>query len=103
MRKWFIFVIDGNNLYIKDNISEIKYYLLEEDFKEYTVLVHSIKSSARMIGAISVSDRAKALESAAKENDIVYLKDIYPKFIKEYLELTEAVGSICKAGESNDK
>ena len=87
----------------KEKKKELEEFFGKADWENYIIRIHSVKSSARMIGAISVSDRAKALESAAKENDIVYLNDIYPQFLKEYLELAEAIGSICKAGESNDK
>ena len=86
-----------------EKVKELEEFFGKADWENYIIRIHSVKSSARMIGAISVSDRAKALESAAKENDIVYLNDIYPQFLKEYLELAEAIGSICKAGESNDK
>ena len=87
----------------KEKEKELEEFFGKADWENYIIRIHSIKSSARMIGAISVSDRAKALESAAKENDTVYLNDIYPKFLKEYLELAGTIRSICATGESNDR
>ena len=46
------------------------------DIKRYTVEVHSLKSSARIVGAMQLSKLAAELEQAGNENDI-------PKILKE--------------------
>ncbi len=42
-------------------------FLKDEKYKDYAILAHSLKSSARMIGAGELSETAKGLERAAKE------------------------------------
>ena len=55
-----------------DKADEIERYLREEDWENYTIKVHALKSSARLIGAMPLSEAAKhqeALGNAAKGND----------------------------------
>ena len=76
-------------MFITDNISNIRYYLMEKNIKEYTVLVHSIKSSAKLIGASRLSDEAKMLEQAGNSNDeatIIRDTDAFLEHYKAYIE-----------------
>ena len=58
-----------------------------EAYDTYTTLVHSLKSSARTIGAIEVSDLAKNLESAGKNGDIDIVAKQTPLLLKKYRSL----------------
>ncbi|MBQ6903582.1 MAG: DegV family EDD domain-containing protein, partial [Lachnospiraceae bacterium] len=56
----------------KAKADEIEAFLREEDWENYTIKVHALKSSARLIGATALSEDAKALEALgnmAKETD----------------------------------
>jgi len=44
----------------------------EEDWENYRILVHALKSTSLSIGAVKVSEKAKMLEAAAKEGNIDY-------------------------------
>lgn len=55
---------------IDDKSDEIEGYYGNGDIKNYTIKVHALKSSARLIGAIELSELAKSLEKAGDENDI---------------------------------
>ena len=44
-------------------------YRAAEDWQNYAILVHALKSTSKMIGAQELSDEAKALELAAKADD----------------------------------
>ncbi len=48
---------------------EIESYYNEGDIENYTIKVHALKSSARIIGAAALSDMARALEDAGKAGD----------------------------------
>ena len=52
--------------------------------KQYRIKVHSMKSSAAMIGAYSLSGVAKMLESAAIEQKLETLKYVTPVFLEEW-------------------
>ena len=62
---------------------------LKEDWKNYTITVHGMKSSMRSIGALEISDMAKELEFAGKENRIEYILDNHEKLMEEYNKLFE--------------
>ena len=56
-------------------ISEISDFYGSEDWENYTIKVHALKSSARMIGADALSDEAMKLEDAGKAGNIDYIKE----------------------------
>lgn len=68
--------------------------LSNEDIKAYTNLVHSLKSSARTIGAEALSDMARMLETAGKENDIEKIRRDTPHLLADYRDI-EAVLKEC--------
>lgn len=50
-------------------IERIDEYEKKEQWKEYTIEVHALKSSSRQIGAMKLSERAKHLEDAGNRKD----------------------------------
>ncbi|MDE7418206.1 MAG: PocR ligand-binding domain-containing protein [Lachnospiraceae bacterium] len=55
---------------IPKKLKLIQNYKDKEEWHNYTVEVHALKSSSRQIGADELSDRAAALETAGNANDI---------------------------------
>ena len=49
---------------------EIEGFEREKDIKNYTIKVHALKSAARLVGALKLSDDAKYLEACGDKNDI---------------------------------
>ena len=47
---------------IKENADAIERFLQSEDYDNYTIKVHALKSSARLIGADELSENARILE-----------------------------------------
>ena len=47
---------------IEEKSAQIEDFASSDDWKNFTILVHALKSSARLIGATALSDAAKALE-----------------------------------------
>jgi HPt (histidine-containing phosphotransfer) domain-containing protein len=72
-------------------LAEIKGYFDAHDLKNYEVRVHGIKSTSKLIGALSLSDEAKALEDAAKTEDEGYISEHHPAFIIKYEALMNAI------------
>ncbi len=56
----------------------------KQDWKNYTIKVHALKSIMRSMGANSLSDMAKDLEAAGKKEDIDYILKNHGKMITEY-------------------
>lgn len=63
----------------------------EENWDKYRILVHALKSTSLSIGAVVVSEEAKKLEMAAKEEDIAYIKGNHDRVMKQYRELLHAL------------
>ena len=69
------------------NIEEQLIQLFEvQDWKNYTIAVHGIKSAMRSIGAITLSDLAKDLEMAGKNSDINYILEHHGEMMKVYTD-----------------
>ena len=61
-------------------------YFETKDWKNYTILVHGIKSAMYSIGAISVSELAKELEMAGKREDTAYILKHHEEMAERYRE-----------------
>ena len=58
------------------------------DIDGYTVRVHALKSSARIIGASALSELARALEAAGKDHNTVFIDDKTGELLDEYRNLS---------------
>ncbi len=63
---------------------EIEGYYTTENWKDYTIRVHSLKSSARLIGAMAFGEEAQLLENAGKSGDEEYIRANHESFMEEY-------------------
>lgn len=74
---------------IPDMILKLDDYLATENIKEFTVLIHGIKSNSRMIGAEEVADMAERLEAYGKKGELEQIKKRIDIFISRYMECGE--------------
>lgn len=66
----------------------------DANLKDYAILVHAVKSSSLTIGAVEVSNIAKALEAAAKSEDIDFLREHHYDFMRKYGELLDRLDEV---------
>jgi len=71
----------------KDILARLRKAYEEADYKNYTTEVHGIKSSSMSIGAVRLSEHAKALELSGKENNTMYIKEHHELFLEEYVSM----------------
>jgi len=81
-------------------IEQIKEYCENRDFENYTIQVHALKSSARLVGAVNLSDSALALEIAGKEKDIDRIINNTESLIKEYDSIQKGLSEVFLKMES---
>ena len=81
---------------IPSKAAKIKEALDAGDIQNYTTLVHSLKSSARAIGAIDISDLAKELEAAGNAEDIAGIKERTPQLLEKYSALEAPLKALSK-------
>ena len=60
---------------IRAKSDEIEKYYNEEDWENYTIKVHALKSSARIIGAMELSALAKKMEDAGNAGEIGTIRE----------------------------
>ena len=89
---------------VDDKCKELNGYLERGDISNYTIKIHALKSSSRIIGALSLEKKAKKLEDAGNINDLDKIKSGHEIFISEYLEFKEVLSGIfSKDDEDDDK
>ncbi|MBQ1526207.1 MAG: response regulator, partial [Lachnospiraceae bacterium] len=69
---------------------DIERYYTRKDWKNYEILVHSLKSTSRTIGAEGLSELAAELEKAAKNEDEDLITSLHPKTMSLYKTVYEA-------------
>ncbi len=74
---------------LRDNYQEILDAYQREDINLYTIKVHALKSSARIIGALELSEKARLLEDAGKEENLEYIRQHTDAMLQDYLSYFE--------------
>jgi HPt (histidine-containing phosphotransfer) domain-containing protein len=83
---------------IPDRASAIKEAYEKQDWERYSIEVHAIKSSARIIGANELSDLALQLEKAADDQDVALIQAEHDRLIRLY----ESYLSLDLSAENSD-
>ena len=79
--------------------NEIRNFFKSGDIKNYTVKVHALKSSARIIGAGVLSDAAKRLEDAGNAGNIDEINRDTAKLLDMYDRIGVQLGSLFEEEE----
>ncbi len=93
--KLFLETIDDNAKVITDAYES-------GNIRLYTIKVHSLKSSARIIGASFLSKYAQELENAGNHNDMDFINDNTGRFLADYLEFKEKLRLLDEEHEDDD-
>lgn len=73
-----------SNYVAEDKRADIRSAYEAEDWENYRIMVHAVKSTSLMIGAVDLSEEAKALEASARALDIEAVKAADAHFAEEY-------------------
>ncbi|WP_051204947.1 DegV family protein [Butyrivibrio sp. VCD2006] len=85
---------------IERKAEELETYYRDEDFKNYTIKVHALKSSCKLIGALGTSEKAQRLEDAGKAENIEYIRENHSVFIEEYKGYKSALSKVFEKDEA---
>ena len=85
-----------------DNYADIRRFFEAEDIAAFTIKVHALKSSARIIGALELSSMAAELEKAGDSGNIAFIKDSTPRLLHSYKELFEALEKEIEKPQGDD-
>lgn len=70
--------------------------LADEMLRDYTIEVHALKNSARLIGAIELSEEFHQLEQLGNENEVGIIKKISPDIIEHYRSFKDLLQPFAK-------
>ncbi len=71
--------------------SQLKQLFEEQNWKNYAITAHALKSNSRGIGANDLAELAFGMEMAGKENRIEYILEHHAEFMKKHEELLAAL------------
>lgn len=70
---------------------EITAFYEADNWADYAVKVHALKSTSLTIGAEQLSEYAKTLELAGKRGDAAYIREHHPALLRMYEEVCESI------------
>ena len=76
---------------IESRAEEIEQLYRSNDLKNYTIQVHALKSSSRIVGLMELGEKAQQLESAAKSADVTYVQMHHEEFMNMFLGVKKAL------------
>ena len=82
---------------IRENSDAIESFFMNGDYKNYTIKVHALKSSARLIGALSLSDKARHLEDCGNdlsEDSLNQIAELTPELLADYRGLIDTLSPL---------
>ncbi len=83
-------------------IEMLRGYYESRDIENYTIQVHALKSTARLIGAFKFSDAALKLEEAGRANDMDTIDAGTDYILAEYARLYKAFDTVISGGGDGD-
>ncbi|MBR2275463.1 MAG: Hpt domain-containing protein, partial [Lachnospiraceae bacterium] len=87
---------------IPEKTAEIEGYYACGDWENYTIKVHALKSSARLIGALSLADDAQLLEDAGKTVNIDFIRENHGPFMEDYKKFEGILAGIFTEEKSKE-
>ncbi len=78
---------------IADNLKKLEEYKNSDDFENYGILSHSIKSDSKYLGFMDLAEIALSHEMAGKSSDKAFIEENYDSFIEEINRIVSVVKS----------
>ena len=88
--------------YVKnDRRADLEESLAKGDFESYRIVIHSLKSTSLTIGAVKLSDAAKAIESACKEGNVEFVRKQHEACMADYKIILDKISEHLAAGDAS--
>jgi len=79
---------------LDEKAGELDGYRTAQDWENYTILVHSMKSSLRLLGMGKLGEDAQALEFAGRDKDVAFIDTHHAAFMESYRGLKEPLAKV---------
>ncbi len=93
------FLLESFRDNVDRNIDDIQTAYDNKDYTNYTIYVHALKSTSKMIGAEQLSDQSRLLEIAGKEGNIDFITESHEANMEHYKVVVEEINqylAVCK-------
>ena len=102
IRKGMLYCADSIEFYVEilqeyvkmEKAEKLKQFFEKEDWDNYRTVTHALKSTSLTIGAVHMSESAKALELKEKKKDGAYIHLHHDETMKEYFDLVEKIKAL---------
>ena len=89
--------------YLQDlRLGRLASHFANKNASDYRTEIHGLKSASKTIGAIALSESAKALEDAAKEENWDYIAQHHEKTMADYKALLETIKAFLSEKDAHD-
>ena len=78
-------------------------FIRAKDWKNYGIMIHSLKSSSATIGASALSEAAADLESAALEERESFVEKAHPLAMEQFCRITERIRKVLPPSEDDEE
>lgn len=90
----YLFALETYGESVAEKADQLDKCLKEKRYDDYALMMHSIKSMSKSIGAVGLSDMAKELEQAARSGEVKNQEDKAYSFIEKYRALGEKIAKV---------
>ncbi len=80
---------------------ELQDYYDNGDWANYTIKIHALKSSSRLVGALDLGNKAEALEKAGKSDDTDYIREHHEDAMKDFTAIRDALSPMFGKDEND--
>ena len=80
----------------------LRQYYDAGDWKNYSILAHSLKSTSRTIGARELSETAASLEKAGRGEDADTIRRMHGLMMEQYSGVTACLAGVLKGDDPED-
>ncbi|MBQ1868630.1 hybrid sensor histidine kinase/response regulator, partial [Selenomonas sp.] len=84
---------------IEEMAADIEGFYAERNLNDYTIKVHALKSSARIIGAKDFGEEAQMLENAGKAGNMDYIRAHHEDFLETYRGFKVQLAAVFGTGQ----
>lgn len=82
-----------------DRAADLRRFYASQDWSQYGLCAHSVKSTSKMIGAKAVSELAREMEFACRNGDAASVLAGHDRFLREYTGLADGLRRVMQASE----
>ena len=77
-----------------EKIDDLQNYYDSNDWEDYSIRTHAVKSTSKMIGATDLYETARSLEEASKNKDTDSVNAKHSEFIERYKQLMDKINML---------